>query len=146
MRGVNMVVLLGSVGKDPEIRSTSGGKAIAAFSLATSQSWNDKQSGEKVERTEWHNCVAFGKLAEIIGQYVHKGSKVYVRGSLKTDQYEKAGQKHYSTKIEIDELQMLDSKPSGDQKARDPDRSPTREMYAEAHQGADDDPDDPLPF
>lgn len=84
MSGVNKVILIGNVGKDPEIRQLPDGRAVANFSLATSESWKDKQSGQKQQRTEWHRLSAFGPLAEIIGKYVHKGSQIYVEGKLST--------------------------------------------------------------
>jgi len=115
MRGVNKAIILGSVGKDPDMRSTADGTQIANFSVATSESYKDK-SGKKVENTEWHRVSAFGKLAEIIGQYVTKGSKVYIEGKIRTRSYDKDGQKVYTTEIVASELQMLGGgeKGSGD--------------------------------
>ncbi|MCR3931392.1 single-stranded DNA-binding protein, partial [Aeromonas caviae] len=84
MKGINKVILIGNLGQDPEIRYTSGGMAIATLSLATSESWRDKQTGEQKERTEWHRVVLVGKLAEVAGQYLKKGSQVYVEGKLQT--------------------------------------------------------------
>lgn len=110
MKGVNKVILLGNVGKDPEIRSTADGTCIANLSVATSESWKDKQTGERKEQTEWHRVSAFGKLAEIIRDYVTKGSKVYIEGKLKTRSYDKDGVKMYTTEIVANELQMLDGK------------------------------------
>lgn len=110
MKGVNKVILLGNVGKDPEIRSTADGTCIANLSVATSESWKDKQTGERKEQTEWHRISAFGKLAEIIRDYVVKGSKVYIEGKLKTRSYDKDGVKMYTTEIVASELQMLDGK------------------------------------
>lgn len=112
MRGVNKVILLGNVGKDPEIRSTADGTCIANLSVATSESWKDKQTGERKEQTEWHRVSAFGKLAEIIRDYVTKGSKVYIEGKLKTRSYDKDGVKMYTTEIVASEMQILDSKNS----------------------------------
>lgn len=111
MRGVNKVIVVGNVGKDPETRYTPAGLAIASFSIATSESWKDKTTGEKQERTEWHRCTAFGKLAEIIGEYVKKGSQLYVEGSLRTEEYEKDGVKRYTTKIIVNEMRMLGGRP-----------------------------------
>lgn len=111
MRGVNKVIILGNLGKDPEIRHMPNGKAVASFSIATSEKYLDKSTGEQVEKTEWHNCTAFDKLAEIIGKYLHKGSKVYVEGKLKTDKYQdKSGKDCYATKIIVNSMQMLDGK------------------------------------
>ena len=111
MRGVNKVILLGNVGKDPEIRSTADGTCIANLSVATSEKYKDK-SGKQVENTEWHRVSAFGKLAEIIRDYVTKGSKVYIEGKLKTRSYDKDGVKMYTTEIVASEMQILDSKNS----------------------------------
>lgn len=109
-KGINRAILIGNLGRDPETRYTQGGTGITNFSIATSETWKDKQSGQKQERTEWHNCVCFGRLGEIAAQYLRKGSKVYVEGSLRTQSWEKDGQKHYRTEIVARELQMLDSK------------------------------------
>ena len=109
MRGVNKAIIIGSVGKDPEVRATASGDCIVNLSVATSESWKDKQ-GNKQESTEWHRVSAFGKLAEIIRDYVVKGSKVYIEGKIKTRSYDKDGVKVYVTEIVANELQMLDSK------------------------------------
>lgn len=101
---------IGRLGKNPEIRYSSSGKAIASFSVACGSSWKDKQTGEKKEATEWVNCTAFDRLAEIVGEYLHKGSRVYAEGRIKTDKYEKDGQTHYSTKVIVEVMQMLDGK------------------------------------
>lgn len=106
---LNLCQFLGRLGKDPDIRYTGDGKAIASFSLACGSSWKDKQ-GNKQESTEWVNCTAFGKLAEIVGEYVTKGSQLYVSGRIKTDKYEKDGKTLYSTKIVVDNMQMLGGK------------------------------------
>ena len=108
-RGVNKVVLIGNLGFDPETKQTASGTAVCNFSVATGEAWKD-QSGQLQERTEWHRIVAWGKLAEICGKYLHKGSKVYIEGSLRTSTYEKNGEKRYSTDIVANEMQMLDSK------------------------------------
>jgi len=112
-RGVNKVMLIGNLGRDPETRYTQGGTPITSFSVATSESWKDRQSGEQQDRTEWHNVVCFSKLAEIAGEYLHKGSKVYIEGSLRTSNWERDGQKHYKTEIIANNLQMLDSRGGG---------------------------------
>ena len=106
MKGVNKVILVGAVGKDPDMKSTADGMQIANLSVATSESYKDK-SGNKVENTEWHRVSAFGKLAEIIGKYVTKGSRVYIEGKLRTRSYDKDGTKVYTTEIIASELQML---------------------------------------
>lgn len=117
---MNKAQIIGNCGKDPEIRYLQSGDALASFSLATSRKWKDKQTGEQREETEWHNCSCFGKLAEVIGKYVKKGSKIYVEGRLKTESYDKDGQKHYSTKIIVEEMEMLDKKPDGDNQTYQP--------------------------
>ena len=107
-RGINKVILVGNLGNDPEVRYTTSGTAIASLSIATSESWTDKQSGEKQERTEWHRVKMFGRLAEIAGEYLKKGRQVYIEGSLRTDKYtDKAGVEKYSTDIIASEMQML---------------------------------------
>lgn len=111
MRGVNRATILGNVGQDPEIKYTASGSAIANFSIATSEAWKDKQTGEQQQRTEWHRCSAFGKLAEIIGQYVKRGSKLYVEGKIQTRKWQdQNNQDRYSTEIVVNEMQMLDSR------------------------------------
>ncbi|MDH5738442.1 MAG: single-stranded DNA-binding protein [Gammaproteobacteria bacterium] len=109
-RGINKVILVGNLGQDPETRYLADGNAVTNVSVATSQSWKDRDSGEQKERTEWHRVVFFRRLAEIAGEYLKKGSKIYVEGSLRTRQWEKDGQKHYTTEIVADEMQMLDSR------------------------------------
>lgn len=113
-RGVNKVILIGNLGQDPEIKSTANGASIANFSVATSESWKDKATGQQQERTEWHRVVAFNRLAEIIGQYVKKGSKIYIEGSLRTRKWQdQNGQDRYTTEIVANEMQMLDSRGGG---------------------------------
>lgn len=113
-KGVNKVILIGNLGKDPEVRYMPSGGAVANVTLATSESWKDKQSGENQERTEWHNVVFFNRLAEIAGEYLKKGSKVYVEGSLRTRKWQdKNGQDRYTTEIVAGEMQMLDSRGAG---------------------------------
>ena len=107
-KGVNKVFIVGNVGQDPEVRYTGGGTAVCSLSVATSEQWKDKQSGEKQERTEWHRVKLFGRLAEIAGEYVKKGRQVYIEGSLRTDKYtDKAGVEKYSTDIIANDMQML---------------------------------------
>lgn len=113
-RGVNKVILIGNLGIDPEVRYTPSGSAVANISLATSEAWREKQSGELQERTEWHRVVFFNRLAEIVGEYLRKGSKVYVEGSLRTRKWtDKAGVERYTTEIIADEMHILDSKSGG---------------------------------
>jgi len=113
-RGVNKVILVGNLGQDPEVRYTPGGSAIANISVATSETWKDKQTGQAQERTEWHRVVLFNRLAEIAGEYLRKGSKVYIEGSLRTRKWQdQQGQDRYTTEIVAAELQMLDSRAGG---------------------------------
>ena len=119
-RGINKVILVGNLGADPETRYTAGGAAITSIRLATSESWRDKQSGENQERTEWHRVKFFGRLAEIAGEYLRKGSQVYIEGSLRTDKWQdQSGQDRYTTEVIANEMQMLggrgdeDSAPGG---------------------------------
>jgi single-strand DNA-binding protein len=110
-RGVNKVILVGNLGRDPEIKYTASGAAIANITIATSESWNDKQSGEKVEKTEWHRVVAFQRLAEIMGEYLKKGSQVYIEGKLQTRKWQdQNGQDRYSTEVVASDMQMLGSR------------------------------------
>jgi single-strand DNA-binding protein len=107
-RGVNKVILVGTLGADPETRYTAGGGAITKIRIATNESWTDKQTGQKQERTEWHRVTFFGRLAEIAGEYLKKGRQVYVEGSLRTDKYtDKDGVERYSTDVIANEMQML---------------------------------------
>ncbi len=110
MAGINKAIILGRLGRDPEVRYTQDGRAIANFSVATSEEWKDKDSGEKKERTEWHRIVAFGRLGEICGEYLSKGRQVYVEGRLQTRSWEKDGVTRYTTEIVAANMQMLDSK------------------------------------
>lgn len=112
-RGVNKVILVGNLGQDPETKYLPDGNAVTNVNLATSNSWKDRESGEQKERTEWHRVVFFRRLGEIAGEYLHKGSKIYVEGSLRTRQWERDGQKHYTTEIVGDQMQMLDSRGGG---------------------------------
>jgi len=110
-RGVNKVILVGNLGNDPEIRYMPSGGAVANLSIATSEAWKDKQSGEQNERTEWHRVVMFNRLAEIAGEYLKKGSKIYIEGSLRTRKWQdKEGKDRYTTEIVAGEMQMLDGR------------------------------------
>ncbi|MCY3668389.1 MAG: single-stranded DNA-binding protein [Gemmatimonadetes bacterium] len=113
-RGVNKVILIGNLGSDPEVRYTPDGVPVANFNLATSESWNDRNTGERQERTEWHRLVLWRKLAEIAQQYLKKGSKIYVEGKLQTRSWDdQSGQKRYTTEIVVNDMQMLDSRGEG---------------------------------
>ena len=110
-RGINKVILVGNIGADPEVRYSPNGSAITNVTLATSDSWKDKQTGQPQERTEWHRVVFFNRLAEIAGEYVRKGSKIYVEGALRTRKWQdKSGQDRYTTEIVANEMQLLDSR------------------------------------
>lgn len=110
-RGINKVILVGNLGNDPETRYMPSGGAVTNISIATSESWKDKQTGQPQERTEWHRVVFFNRLAEIAGEYLRKGSKVYVEGSLRTRKWQdQSGQDRYTTEIVANEMQMLDSR------------------------------------
>lgn len=107
-RGINKAILIGNLGNDPDIRYTASGTAIANISLATAESWRDKNSGEQQERTEWHRIVFFGRLAEIVGEYLRKGSQIYVEGRIQTRKWQdKQGNDRYTTEVVANEMQML---------------------------------------
>lgn len=119
-RGINKVILVGNVGVDPDVRYMPNGNAVTTLSLATSETWKDKQTGDKQERTEWHRVVCFNKLGEIAGEYVRKGSKLYVEGSLRTRKWQdQQGQDRYTTEIVASDIQMLDSKGTSPQSMSD---------------------------
>ena len=110
--GINKVILLGNLGADPELRTTAGGDAVATISIATSDSWKDKNTGEEQQKTEWHRVVFFRRMAEVVGQYLKKGSSVYIEGQLQTNSYEdkNTGEKKVSTQIVARDMQMLGSR------------------------------------
>ncbi|AKH21394.1 single-stranded DNA-binding protein [Sedimenticola thiotaurini] len=153
-RGVNKVILVGNVGKDPDVRYMPNGNAVANVTLATSESWKDKTSGETQERTEWHRVVFFRRLAEIVGEYVKKGSKLYIEGKLQTRKWQdQSGQDRYTTEIVADEMQMLDSRGGGGGAGFDSNRqdsgSASRPAAGSAPAAApmpDDGFDDDIPF
>lgn len=147
MSGLNKAMIIGRLGKDPEIRYTTGGMAIANFSIATSEEWKDKESNEKKERTEWHRIVAFGKLGEICGEYLSKGKQVYIEGRIQTRSWDdKEGNRKYTTEIVASDVQFLDRKDSGDstKKARQrDDDAMERDIPGPIHHDAK---DDDIPF
>lgn len=150
-RGINKVILVGNLGKDPEIRYTASGAAIANITIATTESWRDKQSGEKQEKTEWHRVVFFSRLAEIVGEYLKKGSQVYVEGRLQTRKWQdKSGQDRYTTEIVANEMQMLGSRGGdvGGQSAQNQGfRKPVEQAAPSQPPKAEEDfPDDDIPF
>ena len=140
MASVNKVILIGNIGKDPEIRYMPSGDAMVNLTLATTDNWKDK-NGEKQERTEWHRVAIFGKLAEIAGEYLKKGSQVYFEGSLKTRKWaNKEGHDQYTTEIVADKMQMLGGKTKGDDQQQE--RKPSSDRPAQSI----DDLDDDIPF
>jgi single-strand DNA-binding protein len=143
-RGVNKVMLIGRLGRDPEVRYLPSGVAIANISLATSEQWKDKNTGEKQEKTEWHRVVFFGRLAEVVGEYLKKGGEVFVEGRLQTRKWQdKDGNDKYTTEIVANEMQMLGSKPSGSGGTSAPSNAPATPATP-APPG--DDFDDDIPF
>tara|TARA_B110000238_G_scaffold483_1_gene483 strand:- start:21 stop:491 length:471 start_codon:yes stop_codon:yes gene_type:complete len=156
MASVNKVMLLGNLGRDPEVRTFPNGDSVCNFSIATSTSWKDKASGEKKEKTEWHNIVMYRKLAEIAGEYLKKGSSVFVEGSLQTRKWQtKEGQDRYTTEIAADTMQMLGGR---DNRSSEPSNSddnfnqePERVKKSDAKVGVSDEPtlelpEDDIPF
>ncbi len=154
MASVNKVICLGRVGRDPEVRYAPNGMAVANLSVATSRSWKDKQSGDKVEETEWHRIVFYDRLAEVVGEYVKKGKEIYVEGRLKTRKWQdKDGKDHYTTEIVADSMQLLggrDAKPdSREGEAASPAPAPRRQQApapAPRTSTGFDDMDDDIPF
>lgn len=128
--GINKAILIGNLGHDPDVRHLDNGGSVANFSVATSESWKDKNTGERQERTEWHRVAVFGKLADIVGQYLRKGSKVYVEGSLQTRKWQdNAGQDRYTTEVVVrmgGQLRMLDPRAVGDTRKTEPVPAPTQ--------------------
>jgi len=146
-KGVNKVILVGNVGGDPETKYMPSGGAVTNLSIATSESWKDKQTGQPQERTEWHRVVFFNRLAEIAKEYVRKGSKVYVEGALRTRSWEQDGVKRYSTEIVASEMQMLDSREGGQQSQQQGQQQERRQAQQQAPQGGFGDGfDDDIPF
>ncbi len=139
MAGVNKVILVGRLGRDPEVKYTPSGVAVANFSMATSEEWKDKDSGEKKERTEWHRIVAWRRLGEICGEYLRKGSQIYIEGKLQTRDWEdRDGNKRYTTEIVAQNMQMLDSPAREGRAQSEEERYPVEEPVSI--------PDDDIPF
>ena len=156
-RGINKVILVGNLGNDPEMRYTSSGVAIANISLATSDSWKDKNTGEQQERTEWHRVVFFDRLAEVVGEYLKKGSQVYVEGELRTEKWQdNQGNDRYTTKIRARNMQMLGGRDGGGSGGGGGGAPPAKSKPAKADKPAADQPpadeppsgdfDDDIPF
>lgn len=148
MPSVNKAIVIGHLGKDPESRLMASGKAVCNFSLATSDSWKDKNTGEKQERTEWHNIVMYDRLAEIAVQYLKKGSAVYIEGRLQTRKWQdKNGQDRYTTEIVANEMKMLGGKSDGTRNAQPPTASNPRHAASMGAQAPDNVTfDDDIPF
>ena len=133
-KGVNRVILVGNLGQDPEVRWMANGDAVANFTVATSESWKDQQ-GQIQERTEWSRIVIYKKLAEVVGQYLRKGSKVYLEGRLQTREWQdQQGQKRYTTEIVCHEMQMLDGKPQGVNQQQGQQQAPQQQQPAQQYQ------------
>jgi single-strand DNA-binding protein len=152
-RGINKVILVGNLGKDPETRYMPSGKAVTNFSIATSESWKDKQTGEQKEQTEWHNIVMYDRLAEIAAEYLRKGSQVYVEGRLRTRKWQdKEGQDRYTTEIVADTMQMLGSRAGSGEPRGEPAgvgaraAEPKAAAPAKKPAGKFDDMEDDIPF
>ena len=149
-RGINKVILVGNLGKDPEVRYMPSGGAVTNVTIATSEQWSDKQSGQKQERTEWHNVVFFNRLAEIAGEYLKKGAQVYVEGSLRTRKWQdKNGNDRYTTEIVADQMQMLGGRSdSGAQQGGQQYAAPQQQAAHSAPPASSnfDDFDDSIPF
>lgn len=151
-RGLNKAMIIGHAGKDPTTAALPSGLTVTEFSLATTEKWTDKQTGELKEATEWHNVKLFGKVAEIAAQYVNKGSLVYVEGKIKTRKWEKDGVTHYKTEIHADQLQLLGDRNSNQDNSRggygDTGRSGERSYNANGSNPAQPEPDfdDDIPF
>ena len=144
MAGINKVIIVGNLGNDPEIRTMPNGEQVANITVATSESWTDKNTGEKKTQTEWHRIVLYRRLAEIAAQYLHKGSQVYVEGRLKTRKWQdSSGQDRYTTEIQGDNLQMLGGRQDELKQAK-PSKAKPEPLSAMAEQG--DSFDDNIPF
>lgn len=141
---INKVILIGNLGKDPEVRYTADGTAVATFSLATSEKWTDRNNGEKKEATEWHRVVAWKGLAENCGKYLSKGSKVYVEGKLQTRSWEKDGITRYATEIVAGTIRFLSTPGSGGRSQRN--EPPSYGEYDNGFSGQSGNPDDDIPF
>lgn len=146
-RGVNKVILIGNLGNDPEVRYTASGAAVANVSLATSEQWKDRESGEQQERTEWHRVVFFGRIAEVVGEYLRKGSQIYVEGRLQTRKWQdKDGNDKYSTEIVANDMQMLGGGRGGGGGSADASSGARNSGAASKQPAGGDDFDDDIPF
>ena len=142
--GINKVIIVGNLGQDPEIKYTAGGAAVTTLSIATSDSWKDKDSGMEQERTEWHRVVLWRRLAEVAGEYLKKGSKVYIEGQLQTRKWEQEGQTRYTTEIIARDMQFLDSRGSSNNESNQKSSEMNDQSAADIPDSAID--DDDIPF
>ena len=142
--GINKVILVGNLGQDPEVKFTAGGAAVTTLSIATSDSWKDKDSGMDKERTEWHRVVLWRRLAEIAGEYLKKGSKVYIEGQLQTRKWEQEGQTRYTTEIIARDIQFLDSRGSANTSSQEGAATTNEEPALDVPESGID--DDDIPF
>lgn len=142
MSNLNLAQIIGRLGKDPEVKYTGGGKAVANFTVAVSESWKEKDSGERKQSTEWFSVVMFGRQAEVAGEFMKKGSLVYLAGKIKTRSWEKDGQKHYKTELHAEQMQFLERREQqgDDQRARQPPRAAAAPAQVSAQF------DDDIPF
>jgi len=144
---LNKVSLIGNLGADPDIRQLPNGTAVASISLATTRRWKDKQSGERKEHTEWHRVVFFNRLAEVVGEYLHKGSQIYIEGRLQTRKWQdKQGNDRYTTEIVASEMNMLGGKPGGDSASATAAGSSSTMPELTPNSGSSDGFDDDVPF
>ena len=147
---LNQCNFIGRLGKDPECKTLNNGTMLTSFSIACGEQWRDKATGEKKEKTEWINCVAFGKTAEIIGEYVKKGQQIYISGKMQTDKYEKEGQTVYSTKINVNNMEMLGGKQEGQPQPQQPQQQPRQSSGTPNKPAASNEPpmdfDSEIPF
>lgn len=141
--GINKVILVGNLGQDPEVKFTAGGAAVTTLSIATSESWKDKESGNEQKKTEWHRVVLWRRLAEIAGEYLKKGSKVYIEGQLQTRKWEQEGLTRYTTEVIARDMQFLDSRGNMDNSNSPSDISSTSEDSVDSEQEIK---DDDIPF
>ena len=146
-RGVNKVILVGTLGQDPDTRYTPSNAAVANLSIATNESWKDKQTGEQKEKTEWHRVVMFNRLAEIATEYLRKGSQVYIEGKIQTRKWEdKDGNDRYTTEIVANEMQMLGGRSAGNTGSTSMNSNSSEEISSPKNTQENDDFDDDIPF
>jgi len=146
-RGVNKVILIGNLGRDPETRYTPDGLAVSNITVATAESWKDRQTGQQQERTEWHRVVMYARLGEIASEYLRKGSKVYIEGKIRTNKWQdKSGNDRYTTEIIANEMQMLDSKGGSSESYNKPQQTRQQTPHQQETPAGADNFDDDIPF